>query len=439
MKILEINSRISFPLSQGMARLASSCSLLILLLSATSSSSIAESATRMRKGGQPENSTWVHSLKGKAFASFNGKTRFLKEREKLPENTEVITEVGSLADLVDHSGRQFFLAGSGQIKMGRDFVEVKRGYLWIKAESYEGYLNVNTANAEMIFASGESILSFDARTGKTQLLVIRGKVVFQNKLNKMMSTEILAGQFSFIDDKLRDGEPRAGTAIGFDSFKKITSTFQQNVEIGKFYQKPSADESMTSLKGSASTSTSTSTSLGTELTIDKSTYKKGANAAAENTGSANWLNSFYQTQLKEIKGDKPLAPMVHHKPTKKGKKCANVPMLIFGKNRPYNDRSDSLTSAQNKMKSNKSPMVKMAKGLQPTSSRIAKSITTARARPTTMKNSSRGLASPGKPAEINSFESSLKRKYLEQTRHNGDVTHLIKELKTYSEDYKSSY
>ena len=106
-------------------------------------------------------------------------------------------------------------------------IELTRGYLWIQSHANHQGHRIQTANATIEYQKGESIVSFDHYAGKTQLLVIKGKVQLGNMLHQGMNVTVSDGKFSFVDNDYNDGVPRRPTSIGFSSFKNIKKYFSR--------------------------------------------------------------------------------------------------------------------------------------------------------------------------------------------------------------------
>ena len=170
----------------------------------------------------------VTMLEGKAFGMHDEKTFPLKVGYKLPEQTDIITEEGAQVSFIDNFDRQFHLAGAAHLKVTNHALKIYRGYLWVKSFQRGQELLVKTANALAGVLEGEGIFSFDEASAQTQLLAIKGKFKFSHVLDIHRYEILRPGEFSVIDHAKT--APRIATAIGFESYEKITSLFRQQRE-----------------------------------------------------------------------------------------------------------------------------------------------------------------------------------------------------------------
>lgn len=353
----------------------------------------------------------VNSVKGTAFVINNGKqTKVLKPGDHLYDFDEVLTETGGQISFSDYYDHQYHLSGSGHVKLLNRMVELKRGYLWQQSFTPSKNFITQTANAVVSYSQGESIVSFDPYSGKTQLLVIKGRFEFANLLQNFLKLEVRDGQFSFIDNDYEEGRPRDATPLGFSSFKKVTSLFEKVEPMDKddAYERLKAKPTMKLPKRSiASVKEETPTSgvkPGKIIFLTKD--KKQAQQRKEK------LLQSYEQELSELA--KPVK--TKFKPSYDKKSAAKV--RIFGKS--YVKPTPKSTQ-QNIAKSQKKVATKSERA--PASVDNAKSLNS-------------GKKSPQPSSE---FEKSVLDAYKNQMRHNQETNDLIKDLKNYKQDYKTSY
>ncbi|MDB9787211.1 hypothetical protein OAB57_03820 [Bacteriovoracaceae bacterium] len=340
---------------------------------------------------QTKNSIWVSNVSGNAFSVRKGKTKFLQKNLEIKNRSSIITEENSVATLFDPLQHTFFLAGKSHLEIGSSHLLLKRGYFWINSDQSSPY-TIKTANASIDIRSGEYLLSFDPINGKTQVLVITGEATLSNAINTNLQTEVLAGQFSFVQDNHNNGKPRLPTAIGYESFKKIVLLFKGNV------------------------------------TIDKKKKQLSRSLASEKLQKPNHntkLSSFYQELLKEEMKTNKNVVSTKKKISNVRRKYQGKPIQIFG--RRY-------TKQPTKWKSKKTPTF-----IGPTSQKRRKPVFVKRSKKKRRHSSRNTAAVKSDSGIVKSFESSLKKKYREQTRHSKDVNGLINELKAFSGDYRLGY
>ncbi|MCY4645236.1 MAG: hypothetical protein OXB88_11520 [Bacteriovoracales bacterium] len=166
----------------------------------------------------------VTSLKGKAFGLYNDQTFTLKEGYKLPEEVEIMTEVGGSISFTDRYHRKYELSGSAHVKLMGHGLKLSRGHLWVRSSERSKRLFINTPNAQAEILSGEGILSFDHSNGKSQLLGLKGQFKFAHFLDVNRYEILHPGEFSVIDPESE--APRRSTPIGFESYEKVIALFR---------------------------------------------------------------------------------------------------------------------------------------------------------------------------------------------------------------------
>lgn len=170
----------------------------------------------------------ISKLDGRAFYSVGNVTKNVVVGKHIPAGADIFTEEGAQLVFNDYYNHQYILSGSGHVHVQPRSLKLKSGYLWVQTlgGQSEGEFIISTANSEINYNHGESIISFDPYSGKTQLLVLRGEYYFKNILYQKNYVSVRDGRFSFISNNVNDGLPRKPTPIGYGSFKKITGLFK---------------------------------------------------------------------------------------------------------------------------------------------------------------------------------------------------------------------
>ena len=167
----------------------------------------------------------IQDISGTVFTVFQGKTTIAKEGDTIEEFSEFITEVGAKLTFTDYFDHEVLLAGSGHISFIQNYIELKRGYLSLKALEPNREVILETANAKALFQGGETILSYDSDQRKTQALVVRGKLEFANMEDDFSAISLSDHEFSFVHKEFNNGIPRRASLIGKSSYNKIVSLF----------------------------------------------------------------------------------------------------------------------------------------------------------------------------------------------------------------------
>ncbi|MBF0299432.1 MAG: hypothetical protein HQK51_11975 [Oligoflexia bacterium] len=186
------------------------------------------------------NEFYAYSVKGHVFATKDNDVTELKVGDKIEDLSEISTEENAHITLITKEERsKFHLAGAGQVKLLNRIIELKRGQMWVQVtkevatkNEYDGEGgdsgvkgSIHTANSITRYGKGEAILSYDHLTGKSQILVLSGKFVFSNLIQDDFRTKVDSGFFSFVAQDYNEGRPRPPTPIGYASYQKITSFF----------------------------------------------------------------------------------------------------------------------------------------------------------------------------------------------------------------------
>jgi hypothetical protein len=183
----------------------------------------------------------VSDIKGNVFKFKKNKSYDLKINDIVNESYEIMTEEGAEVTLVDYNDHKFVLSGGSHLKISRKSLKLTRGYIWVQSYNKTIGFNLETTNSYVSYKEANFIVSFDnyinlnKESGKTQVLVINGKVNFHNIHEENLSYLIESGEFSYIDDYREKGFPRKPTPIGYKSMGMITKVFydfnQKSIEL----------------------------------------------------------------------------------------------------------------------------------------------------------------------------------------------------------------
>ena len=174
----------------------------------------------------------VSGIQGNSFVFYGQqKSATLKYGDKVFNLAEIMVEDEGHVTLYDDYGNTFHLAGGTHIKLGKNSVEVKNGKVWVRAVGSSNPFFMKTVNAVADYQQGQFIFSFSNFDGKTQLLVLDGKVRLKNVLEPNLETEVDAGFFSLIDNEYNQGLPRTATRVGLNSYKQAKKAFYGIEEI----------------------------------------------------------------------------------------------------------------------------------------------------------------------------------------------------------------
>lgn len=181
------------------------------------------SSTAKRK--KTEASGLVLSAKGEAFVVSENRTVPLETSDYIYDFSEIVTSDNAQVTFKDKFDHKYHLAPGSHIKILNRIIELKTGYLWIKSEGAEKGFTVQTANAKVAYNQGEGIVTYDALSGKTQLLVVQGEMDFSNILLDENKVTVTDATFSFLTGDMENTTPRAPTSVGQASFSKMVSIF----------------------------------------------------------------------------------------------------------------------------------------------------------------------------------------------------------------------
>lgn len=174
----------------------------------------------------------VSGIEGNSFVFYGPKnTATLKYGDKVYNYAEIMVEDEGFITLYDDHGHTYHLAGGTHIKFNENKLEVKNGKVWVKSVNSQHPFVMNSVNSSADYKQGQFVFSFSNVDGKTQLLVLEGKVSFSNILEPNLGTEVDAGYFSLIDNDYNQGLPRTATRVGLNSYKQTKQAFYGIEEI----------------------------------------------------------------------------------------------------------------------------------------------------------------------------------------------------------------
>lgn len=365
----------------------------------------------------------IESVRGNAFIVHNGSVNPLVKGKHFYNHSEIITEIGAQISYTDYFDHRYILSGQGHIKVSKSMTELRKGYLWVKSlTSRETVFSIQTSNGNVdYFNKGESIISFDPYTGKTQHLVIKGRTLFSNMLIKNIVLDIHEGQFSYIDGGEKQLPPRTATPIGFSSYKKILSLFQgiqpqseNNVALGKYLSsKVKAPVKIKQFRHPAS-----------NLKRASRVKTKG-----ESKVLIRKLKPHYRGENKNDHLLMDYYDKLHYKKRSSHSKKNTSNFVI----RSFQAVKGN-TRAVAQIKKRKVNKIMVNKKIQAKSNRAPASVMS-RASTKKVKTIKRYTA----PVNENLFEKSLQKEYRSQTRHSDEVNSLIKDLKSVGKDFYKSY
>ena len=339
----------------------------------------------------------VTGIKGNVFISQSGATRKLDVGSYIFDFDQIFSEVGAQLTFNDYSDHVYHLSGSGHISMLNKMVELKGGYLWVQSlEESDEHFHVQTVNATVSYSRGEFIVSYDTQSGKSQLLGIKGTHIFKNNVDEFLKEEVGPGRFSFISEKYENGAPRMATPISSNAYSAVLSLYDGVRPLGKT---PTAKESVRKFPQRKIASTPIIPAKPDASVIVR---RKKRNKSAERQ---NNLLHFYKAKVSTLE--------------KKYKK------------KPYKFKPE--------YKSKTGVVVKV---YEYKDARKPASVTPVAA--PVVKEKVRGPASiadlnPQVEVKKDAFEKSLINEYKKQMRHSKEINSLIKELKSFDQDYSISY
>jgi hypothetical protein len=352
----------------------------------------------------------VSKLEGNVFETINGKTRSLKVGDELTGMSEVMTTSGANITITDYFDHQFHLSGSSHVKMTGIGMELRRGYLWVQSygKSQSPY-SIKTANGFANIGYGETIMSFDPASSKTQLLVMKGTHSFGNLMEPDMTLTVEDGHFSFLSNDVENGIPRQSTPVGFSSFKKVTSLFQGVESMDKGDWNTNSKTAATPrVETQARTIASTKQAPAVGTVIYVKSVQGGSRVPASADGEISAYD-YYKSKVKKA-------------PWKTNLKKSGVPVKVWGET---SQRTPASTKPWKQIKREEKPKFPTPPTKTETSSRNPASVSDISIRPVEVKT--------------DDFEKGLSNQYKKQMRHSTEVNSLIRDLQNYDQDFKTAY
>ncbi|OUR96547.1 hypothetical protein A9Q84_09365 [Halobacteriovorax marinus] len=364
----------------------------------------------------------VRAVKGNAFLVSKGKTVTLKPGDHIYDFQEVFTEVGGQISVANFNDQVFHLAGGGNIRVLKGLIELQNGYLWLESiAKTDSEYQIQTPNSRILFTEGEAIIDFDNSSGKSQVLVLQGRIEFGNLFQDFLRTEVSAGKFSFISKDYESGAPRNPTPVGRNTFSKVQALFD----------KPKIEKKRSiSIKQVDSI-------LAQEDTASK------VHATAKSRGIASVSSAAAMEPIDE--------PVM----TTESKSTTNESGIIYIRPKVRNHSKDTMLLNYHSKNITKFKLKKVKKKFKPSYEKKSgvkiyvfgrKGMKSNNAVASKSKLKSRGTRAPASvgtaPAvklKKDVFESSLIKEYKKQLRHSKEVNSLIQELKSYDQDYKQAY
>jgi len=167
----------------------------------------------------------VVEVKGSGFVSNMGKTHEVKKGEILYLDSEIVVESSGQITFTDNADHRFHLGHSSSAALYNSKVELRSGDLWVQSINKIDSHSITTANAEINYTGGESIISYDSLKGKTQVMVINGMMKLSNLRAPELNLNVAEGNFSFVDLNYEEGMPRDPTPVGEKTYKELVALF----------------------------------------------------------------------------------------------------------------------------------------------------------------------------------------------------------------------
>ncbi|WP_034721751.1 hypothetical protein [Bacteriovorax sp. DB6_IX] len=348
----------------------------------------------------------VNSVKGNVFVTSHGQTKKLDLGDYIYDFDQIFTEVGAQVSFNDYYDHTYHLSGSAHATILNKMIELRSGYLWTQShENSENHFHVQTVNATVSYTHGEFVVSYDSESGKTQLLSIKGTHLFKNNNHEFLKEEISAGKFSFIIENYENGAPRVPTPIGSNAYTAVLSLFD---DIRPMQKSKSAVEEIEKFPSRPMEKAAKGRMVASVESKDKATggsliilREKKEDRSKRDDSLLNFYKSKVTTLAKKYK-KKP------YKFKPEYNKKSNAVVKVYGVKKQRVPASKKVTIYKAKAESARKPasMVEL---------------------------------NPQVKVKTNAFETSLMKEYKKQMRHSNEINSLIKELKSYDQDYNEAY
>jgi hypothetical protein len=348
----------------------------------------------------------VSGVKGNVFITSNGATKKLDLGDYIYDFDEIFTEVGAQVSFNDYFDHSYHLSGSGHITVLNKMIELKGGYLWSQSnESTTEHFHIQTVNSTVSYTHGEFVISYDNESGKTQLLSIKGTHIFKNNTHEFLKEEIGPGKFSFVIEKYENGAPRVPTPIGSSAYTAVISLFD---DVKPMRKKEAVVEEIEKFPSRPSTI--------------QSSGRKIASIESKDKKSGGSVIIIKEKKVDRSKRDDNLLNFYKSKVTNLAKKYKKKPYVF----KPdYTKRTNAKVKIYG-LKKNRVPASKSVNVYRPKVKKVRK--------PASMIE-----LNPQVKVKKDVFETSLMKEYKKQMRHSKEINNLIKDLKSYDQDYNESY
>jgi hypothetical protein len=180
-------------------------------------------------------------MKGTVLLQYQGITSYARPGNVVKDLTEITTERGAEIVLRDNYEHRFHLISDSMVKILNKTMVLKNGNLRFISFNMENEFEIQTSNAVVTYNKTDAILNMNVENGKTQVLVLSGKLQFSNQTEREKYSVVDDGQFSFLSNDQNEGFPRKPTPVGKNSYLKIASIFK-NSELNKHQDRSIASE-----------------------------------------------------------------------------------------------------------------------------------------------------------------------------------------------------
>ncbi|RZF21286.1 hypothetical protein DAY19_06270 [Halobacteriovorax vibrionivorans] len=399
----------------------------------------------------------VAKVQGNVFVTNGDKTKKVDAGSYLYDFDDIFTEVGAELVFRDYFDHEYHVSGSSYISVLNKIVELKSGYIWVKSmEETDDSFQLQTVNSTINYNNGEFIASYDPDNGKTQILSIKGTHTFNNNVYEFMKEKVGPGRFSFIKEDYENGAPRVPTPISSSAYQAVTSLFpavkpmdeRRIAAKAPTHKDNKIKQELYSKKAKRSTASvhlreemRVSNKPG-EIVVRRSTYDQTrrniASVPVEENSRSEKLERIYREKMRKLASQAPAKKPVKKKFKPSYTKKSDVEVNIHRSNLRVPASDDSSTPDLPQM----APEIVPEKPAPVRKFRPAKPAPQAAPTPI-KKSSSRNPASVPSPVrddlKNDIFESSLRREYINQKKHNDAINSLINDLESYSQDYKQAY
>ncbi|MFW5887609.1 MAG: hypothetical protein ACOCUH_02310 [Bacteriovoracia bacterium] len=387
----------------------------------------------------------VDKVKGNVFVVENGHTRLLRSGDEVNDLAEIMSSENGKASFRDYHDHQFHLSSSGHIKLLNKIIELKAGHLWVDSYNPHESFSIHTSNSQTDYDNDNFIVSFDSYYGKTQVMVLQGELQFSNIMQPELGTNVSSGYFSLIDKDYNKGIPRYPTVMGYKSFKILTTMFDKAslekhetpTAILRTKKSPSRGRAIASagtIERVKPTTAIRSKSKGEIILLKSSELSHSRKPASFST------EKFYKKEMDIIKKKK-----LARNPRYFGKK-SKVSVNIFGKkSNSANVKKVDVNKYSGLTSTGYKRLYRIFASKKGTKKKVSNKEKSKDKNLDSLLKDLNGVASKRTPASVGTtndtdvFTKSLEREYQNQKRHPKEVNSLIKELRSYKQDFQQEY